>query len=65
MVKFDIPPKEDERKQLVASVVVLLIVAVVVAILAKVFVGIVVFLLGAAFGVGTQVIKSDPLDKDK
>lgn len=65
MVKFDIPPKEDEGKQIIASIVVLLLVAVVVAVLSKLFVGLIVFLLGAGFGVGAQVISSNPLDKDK
>lgn len=65
MVKFDIPPKEDERKQIIASIAVLLIVAVVIAILGKLFVGAVIFLLGAAFGVGTKVVTFDSTDKDK
>lgn len=65
MVKFDIPPKEDERKQLVASVVVLLIVTTVLIILGKMIAGLVIFLLGAAFGVGAKVISTNPLDKDK
>ncbi len=65
MADFDIPPKENRSKQVIASVVVLLVVAVVIAILSKIIVGIVIFLLGAVFGVGTQFAGAGPLDKDK
>lgn len=65
MVKIQIPPKENEQQQLIASVVVLIIVAVVVAILSKLLVGLVIFLLGAVFSIGSQVVTNSPLDKDK
>jgi hypothetical protein len=64
MVKFDIPPKENRTAQIVASVIVLIIVAVVAAILSKLIVGVIIFLLGAVFGVGSQVAGGGPLDKE-
>lgn len=64
MVKFDIPPKENFTKQVIASIVVLVIVAVVVAILSRVVVGLITFILGAVFGVGSQVFGAGPLDKE-
>jgi hypothetical protein len=64
VVKFDIPPKENFTKQVIASIVVLVIVAVVVAILSRLIIGVVTFLLGAVFGVGSQVVGSGPLDKE-
>lgn len=64
MVKFTIPHKENERKQIVASVVVLLIVVAVIALLGKAIVAFVIFLLGVIFGIGAKVIDTNPLDKD-
>ena len=64
MVKFDIPPKENYSKQLLMSAAVLILVAIVVAIFTKVIVGFVIFLLGAIAGIGSQVIRDNPLDKE-
>lgn len=64
MTDFDIPPKENRTKQIVASVVVLVLVAIVVAVLSKIIVGIVIFLLGVVFGVGSQYTGAGPLGKD-
>ena len=63
MADFDIPPKENRTKQIIASVVFLVVIAVVVAVLSKIIVGIVIFLLGAVFGVGSQFMGAGPLDK--
>lgn len=65
MADFTIPPKPNLAKQLLASALVLIVVGIILAILAKVTVAFVIFLLGAIAGVGSQVFKDNPLDKDK
>ncbi len=62
MAEFDIPPKPSLSKQLLMTAVVLIVVAIVVAIFAKAIVGLIIFLLGAIMGVGSQVTKDKPLD---
>lgn len=58
---LDVPPTPKLSKQLLASALVLIVLGVVVAIFAKVFVGVVIGLLGAVFGIGSQVTKKPPL----
>lgn len=69
MKEFDIPPKEDRVRQALASVAVLLVIVIVLAILGKILVAGIIFLLGAAFGVGMQAGDNNPLtnffSKDK
>ncbi len=65
MPKFSIPPKENFTAQTLASIAVLLIVVIVVAILGKLLVAGIIFLLGVIFGIGTQVVNTGPLDKEK
>ena len=65
MAKFTIPPKENFTAQTLASIIVLIIVVVVVAILGKLLVAGIIFLLGVIFGIGSQVVNTEPLDKDK
>lgn len=65
MSDFDIPENPSRSQQLLMSAIVLLIVAVIVAILAKVIIGFIIFLLAAGAGVGSQVIKDGPLDRQK
>lgn len=63
MPEFDIPPKPKLSQQLLMTAAVLIVVAIVVAVLAKLVVGLIIFLLGAVFAVGSQVTKDNPLDK--
>lgn len=65
MVKFDIPKKENFTTQVITSIVVLVLVAVVVAILSKLLVGVIVFLLGAVFGVSSQYMGGGPFSKNE
>ena len=63
MAELDIPPKPTLSSQLLASAAVLVVVAIVIAIFAKLVVGLIIFLLGVVFGIGSQFIKDRPLDK--
>ena len=55
MAEFDIPPKENLGKQLLATAILLIVVGIVVALLTKALIGFIIFLLGAIAGVGSQV----------
>ena len=63
MANVDIPEPQKLSKQLILIAVVLAVVGALIVVFAKVAVGIVVFLIGAAFGIGSQVTKDNPLNK--
>lgn len=64
MAEFDIPPKENISKQLLATALVLIAVGILIAVFAKFIVALVIFLLGAIAGIGSQVTKSGPFNKE-
>ena len=58
---LEVPPTPKLSNQLLMSAAVLILVGIAVAIFAKVFVGVVIGLLGAVFGIGSQVTKKPPI----
>ncbi len=63
MADLEIPEPQKLSKQLLLIAVVLIVVGVFIVVFAKVAVGIVVFLIGAVFGIGSQVSKDNPINK--
>lgn len=57
-------PKENYKKQLLMAAILLIVAGLVIAVLSKLIVGGIIFLLGAVFGVGAQVTGNNPLSKD-
>lgn len=64
MAKFDIPPKPNLAKQLLASALILIATGIVFAILAKLTIAFIIFLLGMIAGIGSQVVRDNPFGKD-
>lgn len=63
MAKRTIPEKPNFKNQLLVSGVVLLVTAIVVGILAKMFVAVVIFILGLVFSIGSQAGGDNTFDK--
>lgn len=58
----ELPSPQKLSKQLLGSAIALMLAGLVVALLAKVFVGVVIGLLGLVLGVGSQVTKKPPIN---
>lgn len=57
----EVPPAPKLRSQLVGSAIALILSGIVIALLAKVFVGLVIGLLGVVLGIGSRVTKKPPI----